>query len=240
MNLETIKNINATVADNLVNSREAVSVMLSNMKLKKSSSELMDSIVTEGFVQLGIDEKVANDIVTNRLSKAQIIDAYGKNVYEELLSQPCLIMDNLGVQTSVNNTLIKDILTDTLYDRGIKSDVVEKIINGTSVNEWGLDNKQISDIGGVVAEYYRTKDVAIYENYVKEYAEARGNSISTFLVEYKESYTMTNIKYVGGIMEPVGDNAEYIKMKYGDIYMTESGFAIFDKYALLISVIVGK
>ena len=231
-NLDAVKNINATVADNLVNSREAVSVMLSNMKLKKSSSELMDSIVTEGLVQLGIDEKVANDIVTNRLSKAQIIDAYGKNVYEELLSQPCLMLDNLSVQASVNYSLIKDILEDTLASRGIKSDAIEKILNGTSLNDWGLSNSQIADVGSVVAEYYRIADSTTYDNYVKEYAEARGKNISAFLAEYKEDYTMTNARFAGGIMEPSGVNAEFIKMKYGDIYMTDYGFAVFDKYAV--------
>lgn len=234
--LESVRKISPVVANNLVDSRETVSIIMNNLKIKKSASVLFDDMAISGFDQLlrksGLNIEMAKDIIENRLSKAQIVQKYGQKTYDLLLSKPSLVIDTLGIQTNVNKSLVSDIVEDTLKNREINSDAVEKILQGVSVNEWGLSSRQISDIGGVVSEYYRVVDSTTYDNYIKEYAEERGRNIGSFLEEYKKDYTITNEKFAGGIMEPSGENAEYIKMKYGDIYMTQSGFVVLDKYAV--------
>ena len=77
-------------------------------------------------------------------------------------------------------------------------------------------------------------DSMVYTNYVKEISEKRGEVIADFLEEYKRSgNTITNINYAGCVMEPhANSNPAYIKSKYGNIYMSNQGFPIFDDYAI--------
>ncbi len=91
----------------------------------------------------------------------------------------------------------------------------------------------------MVSEYYRTKDLDLYKNFVIDYAEMRGENIADAVKLYQESNTILNYRYRGGIMEPAGDNADYILQKYGEIRMSSYGFAIFDDYAIARVVIDG-
>ena len=124
--------------------------------------------------------------------------------------------------------------TDVLRNRGLADDIIENILSGRGITEWGITDDEIMAISNVVADYYRMTDSAIYANYVMEISEKRGEVITDFLVEYRNAgNTITNINYAGSIMEPhANSNPAYIKCKYGNIYMSSQGFPVFDDYAI--------
>lgn len=232
-NIAQIEKIDQNIASNLVASRDLISTSLKEVKLAKKSSSLFDNLAAKGLGYAGVDADVANIIVGDGMTKQKIIDDIGQTAYDSLLKNPNLTIQSLGLKANVNKTLIKDITSDVLKSNGLSDDIIKQLLKGDSLGAAEhLTVKQLNDIGNVVADYYKYTDASTYINFNRQLAQARGENISKFLKEYQKDFTITNYKYAGNLMSPTGPNADYIKATYGDIYMSKSGFAIFDDYAI--------
>ena len=233
--LDDIYAIRSTIANNLCSSREVVANTIKGLGNEKALSGLLDDMVRVGFEDLDFAADFADDIVSNTLSKTDIVAKYGDSVYQSLITNYNQTVSCLYMKTSVNYGLIEDLTRDALKAEGLQDDIIIGIMSGKGITEWGLTNKQIMEIYNVVSDYYRVTDERIYANYITELAEVRGEYISDFMATYTQDNTVRNIKYAGSIMEPGNSNAAkatYIKEKYGDIYMSSQGFPVFDDYAV--------
>ncbi len=233
--LDDIKAINSTIADNICSSKEVVVRTIKDLGNEKALSGLLDDIARTGFKNLDFAEDFADDIVTNTLSKTDIVSQYGESVYQSLIDNYNQTVNCLYMRTSVNNGLIEDLTRDALKAEGLQDDIITGIMSGKGISEWGLTNSQIMEIYNVVSDYYRVTDGRIYANYNTELAEARGKYISDFIATYTQDNAIINIKYAGAIMDPSNSDAAkaaYIKATYGDIYMSRQGFPVFDDYAI--------
>lgn len=233
--LDDIYAINSTIANNICSSKEVVARIVKDLGNEKALSDLLDEIAKTGFQDLDFAADFADDIVTNTLSKTDIVSQYGESVYQKLIVNYDQTVNCLYMRTSVNNGLIEDLTRDALKAEGLQDDIITGIMSGKGISEWGLTNNQIIEISNVVSDYYRVTDRMIYTNYITELAEVRGEYISDFMVTYTQDNTLINIKYAGSIMEPSNADAAkaaYIKEKYGEIYMSSQGFPVFDGYAI--------
>ena len=233
--LDDIYAINPTIANNICGSKEVVAKTIRELGNEKALSGLLDDIAKTGFQDLDFAADFADDIVTNTLSKTDIVSKYGESVYQNLIINYNQTVNCLYMRTSVNSGLIEDLTRDALKAEGLQDDIITGIMSGKGISEWGLTNNQIMEIYNVVSDYYRVTDEKIYANYITELAEVRGEYISDFMATYKQDNTIINIKYAGSIMDPSNSDvakAAYIKAKYGDIYMSRQGFPVFDDYAI--------
>ncbi|SFC66699.1 HNH endonuclease [Ruminococcus albus] len=232
-NLAQIEKIDRNIAANLTASRDLISTTFKDMGLVKKSSSLFDDLSVKGLGYAGIDSSVANTIIGDGMTKQKIINDLGQSAYDSLLKNPDLTIQSLALKANVNESLIEEITTDALKSNGLSDDIIKQLIKGDSLGAAEqLTAKQLNDIGNIVADYYKYTDFSTYSNFNRQLAQARGENISAFLKEYQKDFTITNYKYAGNLMSPTGSNANYIKAKYGDIYMSKSGFAIFDDYAI--------
>lgn len=232
-NLAQIEKIDRNIASNLVASRDLISTTFKDMGMVKKSSSLFDDLSVKGLGYAGVDPSVANAIIGDGMTKQKIINDLGQYTYDSLLKNPNLTIQSLALKTNVNETLIKDITTDALKNNGLSDDIIKQLIKGDSLGAAEqLTVKQWNDVGNIVADYYKYTDFSTYSNFNRQLAQVRGENISAFLKEYQKDFTITNYKYAGNLMSPTGANADFIKAKYGDIYMSKSGFAIFDDYAI--------
>ena len=233
--LDDISDISTQIAKNLTSSREVVAQAIKNLGNGNALSGLLDDLAKAGMESVGIPADCAADIISNSLTKADIISKYGDDVYRTLFSDYNynLCLNCLSAQNVVNESLIKEMTEDALSSRGFADDIIENIMSGRGIAEWGISDDEIMAISNVVADYYRMTDANMYANYVMEISEKRGEVIEDFLKEYTANNTITNIEYAGAIMEPhANSNPAYIKSKYGNIYMSTQGFPIFDDYAI--------
>lgn len=234
--LDDISEISTQIAKNLTSSREVTAQVIKNLGNGNALSGLLDDLAKAGMESIGVPADCAADIIANSLTKADIISKYGDDVYRTLLSDYNfnLTINCLAAQNTVNSSLVREMTTDALSNRGLTDDIIENILSGRGITEWGIADDEIMAISNVVADYYRMTDSTIYANYVMEISEKRGDMIADFLVEYKNAgNTITNINYAGSIMEPhANSNPAYIKSKYGNIYMSTQGFPVFDDYAI--------
>ncbi|MCI5752071.1 MAG: HNH endonuclease [Oscillospiraceae bacterium] len=232
-NLAQIEKIDRNIAANLTASRDLISTTFKDMGLVKKSSSLFDDLSVKGLGYAGIDSSVANTIIGDGMTKQKIINDLGQSAYDSLLKNPDLTIQSLALKANVNESLIEEITTDALKSNGLSDDIIKQLIKGDSLGAAEqLTAKQLNDVGNIVADYYKYTDFSTYSNFNRQLAQARGENISAFLKEYQKDFTITNYKYAGNLMSPTGSNANYIKAKYGDIYMSKSGFAIFDDYAI--------
>ena len=234
--LDDISDISAQIAKNLTSSREVTAQVIKNLGNGNALSGLLDDLAKAGMESIGVPADCAADIISNSLTKTEIISKYGDDVYRTLLSDYNfnLTLNCLAAQNTVNSSLVREMTTDALSSRGLTDDIIENILSGRGITEWGIADDEIMAISNVVADYYRMTDSTIYANYVMEISEKRGGVIADFLVDYKNAgNTITNINYAGSIMEPhANSNPAYIKSKYGNIYMSSQGFPVFDDYAI--------
>ncbi|MBP3753375.1 MAG: HNH endonuclease [Lachnospiraceae bacterium] len=234
--LDDISDISAQIAKNLTSSREVTAQVIKNLGNGNALSGLLDDLAKAGMESIGVPADCAADIISNSLTKTEIISKYGDDVYRTLLSDYNfnLTLNCLAAQNTVNSSLVREMTTDALSSRGLTDDIIENILSGRGITEWGIADDEIMAISNVVADYYRMTDSTIYANYVMEISEKRGEVIADFLVDYKNAgNTITNINYAGSIMEPhANSNPAYIKSKYGNIYMSSQGFPVFDDYAI--------
>lgn len=232
-NLAQIEKIDRNIASNLAASRNLISTTFKDMGLVKKSSSLFDDLSVKGLGYAGVDSNVASKIIGDGMTKQKIINDIGQSAYDSLLKNPNLTIQSLALKANVNETLIKDITADALKSNGLSDDIIKQLLKGDSLGAAEqLTVKQLNDVGNIVADYYKYTDFATYSNFNKQLAQVRGENISDFLKEYQKDFTITNYKYAGNLMSPTGTNADFIKAKYGDIYMSKSGFAIFDDYAI--------
>ncbi len=231
--LDDVTMINVQMAKNLCGSKEIVAATIKSMGNEKALSGLLDDIARASFESLGFTSEFSADLIEHTLSKTEIIQKYGDDIYRQLVNNYNLSINCLGVQAKVNSALIQDITTDSLKASGIADNVITDILAGKGITEWGLASNQVMDIWNVVADYYRLSDEMAYKNYVFQIAEVRGEYISEFMNQYREAgNTIRNSRYAGCIMQPTGSNSAYIKAKYGDIYMSKQGFAVLDDFAV--------
>lgn len=235
-NIKDISAISSQIEKNLIASREVTAQVIKNLGKGNALSGLLDDLARSGMESIGIPADCAADIVTNSLTKAEIISKYGDDLYRSFFKDNNLnlTLNCLGSQNRINTTLAREMTTDALGEKGISSRIIDYILSGRGISEWGISDDEIMAISNIVADYYRMTDSTIYTNYVKEIGEKRGEVIADFLAEYKRAgNTITNISYAGCIMEPhANSNPAYIKSKYGNIYMSSQGFPIFDDYAI--------
>ena len=231
--LDDVVKINAQIAKNMCNSYDVVAATIKSLKKEKALSGLLDDIAAKSLEHLDFTQDFTMDLMQNSLTKTEIINKYGYDVYNQLIAKYNLCINCLNTQVKVNSALIEEMTTDFLKGKGIKEDVIRRILSGNSISEWGVPDRKIMDLWNVVSDYYRVSDDTVYRNYVSEIAELRGDYISDFLTQYKQAgHTIRNFDYAGCIMQPTGGNSAYIKAKYGDIYMSKHGFVIFDDYAV--------
>lgn len=230
--LDDVSKINAQIAKNMCGSYEVVAASIKSVGNEKALSGLLDDVARTGLENLNFTPDFSTDLIQNSLSKTEIISKYGDDIYGQLISNYNLSINCLGTQTKVNSSLIEDMTTDFLKGESLADDIIDGILSGRGISEWGIPDKKIMDIWNVVSDYYRISDTSIYQNYVLEIAELRGEYISDFVTQYKAAgNTIRNSAYAGCIMQPTGANPAYIKAKYGDIYMSKQGFVILDDYA---------
>ena len=176
---------------------------------------------------------MVEDIVTNTLSKEQIIEKYGKKVYQKLAQ-----VENFSVITSIlpkNQRLLDSIVTDKLVQAGIGEKAISKILKGQSVATWGTTQQQQEKITGILLDYYKTKDFPApkYTQLEKEIGEIRAKQSKRMLDNCEKEVRIINKKQAGQIMVPNDRHkAEYIRALYGDIRMNSKGFPIFDRWAI--------
>ena len=225
--LDDIARIDSTLADNVLRASDLVTNYITRMGLEKRSSSLLTDLAVNNLMRMDLTREMAEEIVLNHMTKAQIRPA----VYRELLDHYNLSVQSLA-KAKGNKTLITELTSDALHELSVPDNVITSLLKGESLEILDLSSETIIQIGPVLSDFYYCQDSAVYYNFVREYAELRGHAIESFLAEYEIEFTITNKKFAGCLMTPAGENADYILERYGDIYMTTSGFPIFDDYAI--------
>ena len=230
----------AIVTENPKKYSEPVSQSLKNLGLDQKNSKLLNELAINSLSYIeGVSNEMAEDIVLSGMGKETIISKYGKEVWKQITANSYSSITRFNIAPNVNMTLIRDIAFDSLLDEGIPEDVIELILRGESYVTWNLSEEKIVSIAGVVSEYYRASNPDLYKTFIFNYAEMRGRNIADAVAKYQETDPIINCRYAGGVMVPAGDNADYILEKYGEIRMSEQGFAIFDEYAIARVVLEG-
>ena len=225
-------------ATNIKRYSETVALIIKNLGLDKSNKKLLNELAIESLGHIdGISREVANDIISNRLSKTGIISKYGDDIWKKITDNGYYSIVSLNLVSDVDISLVNDITTDALKSKGCSEQVIEKILRGESPSVWGLSDERIVDIGNIVSEYYGALKKDYLSNFIDEYAEIRGRAIASAVEKYQKNNTMKNLKYAGGVMVPSVENPNYILNKYGQIKMSRYGFAVFDEHSIARVVI---
>ena len=236
--IDDVSQISKQAAKNARYSREVLIQSIKDMGLGKKLSGFIDDLVVDKMMMHvskdAITDSVMKDIVGNTLTKSQIIQKYGQRVYNEFVDKAQFTMGALGIQNSLNKTLLNEVLQDSLLSKSISSEAISRIMKGAPVSTWGVSDNIIKETWQMVGLYYKSFDKELYDNFVSEIADSRGTWIKEFIEAYELSgNTIRNkAKFAGTIMEPTGKNAKYIKEKYGDIFMSETGFVKFDQHSI--------
>lgn len=211
---------------------------IKDMKLR-SAYPLAEDIAKEMVsLKRAIPPAVAEDIISNGLSKEQIINKYGKKIYQQLLSEQDDVSFLVFGKLATNTKLIREMTTDILKSKNIDEKVIEKILSGKGIETWGIAEKKQAEIANTVIEYYKASSLPAQtiDKRLIELGEVRGKFAD------RSRWTKClgqgvmnriNISEAGESMETAGKiNASYIRKKYGEIYMNKSGFPVFDKYSI--------
>ena len=225
-------------ATNIKRYSESVAIILKNLGLERNNKKLLYDLAIESLSNIdGISKEIANDIISNRLSKAGIISKYGDDTWKKITDNGHFSIVCLNIVSDADLSLLKEVTTDALKTKGCSEQVIEKILRGESCSAWNLSDKKITDIGNIVSEYYGALKKDYLSNFIDEYAEIRGRTIASVVEKYQKNNTMRNLKYAGGVMVPAVDDPNYILNKYGQIKMSRYGFAVFDEHSIARVVI---
>lgn len=221
------------IGKNINTSSEIIIETLKSMKLDKKTSSLINDLITSRVLHHGrkdvINVNIIKDVLDNRLSKNQIVSKYGNRVYQEFLSKAQYNIPVIGLQSKLNKNLLDDLLSDYLSSKNVTTGVIDMIKKGAKISDWNIDETIILEIGNVVADYYKTTDSNKYLNYIIELSENR----SKLAKEFNQLNNNTPVNAIfNAIQTPTGNNANYIKQKYGDILYNSAGYPIFDKYSI--------
>lgn len=230
--VEEINGIDTSISQNILGSRSIISKILDKLNLTKKTSGLLDNLAKAGLKKSGLKDDIVNSIISGS-GKAKIISELGQDAYDQLLSNRSVVIQELLIQapSSRNVQLIRELTTDALAREGIPESEINTILSFASIKAWRSGSeKSVKTVYNITADYYQATNTSAYMNFIDEYAELRGVEASQFAEQ--NGIKLINSKYAGSLMEPVGDNSEYIKKTYGDIFMSESGFPIFDEYAI--------
>ena len=229
--VDDVSKISTQVAKNARSSREILIQSFKDLGLGKKMSSFIDELVVDKMMMHVskdvITKEIMQDIVGSGLTKSQILQKYGQRVYNEFVDKARFTIGALGIQNTVNKTLLNDVLQDTLASKNITNEVVTRIMNGTPVSGWGLSDDLILDVGNTVALYYQAFDKTMYDNFLDEFVEVRCKTAKAW--NATQEYIPVNGEYASKICPT---NNKYIKEKYGDILYNSAGYPIFDKYAI--------
>ena len=236
--LDDIVSISNVAVTKLDAARAVFASSINDLGLSKKSAELLDSLAASGMEKIFqsdeairlIDPSGIEQIIQKSMSKNEIIETFGDDVYKLLTESATSSIESLSLSSKLNSDLIKSITVDALSDKGVSQTVIDQILKGEPLEFWSLTIEQKVDISNIVADYYKSSNSELYTNFISEAAEVRGTFVENFI--QKKEITTINAQYAGGIMTPAGTKAEAAKMKYGDIYMSKVGFPIFDEHAI--------
>ncbi len=236
--IDDMEKISTQIAKNIQSSREAVASLIKQLGREKKAATLLGDLASQELVRCSdniIPHKAALDIVNNELGKSEIITKYGNDVYEALSKNASQSITAISMKSSVNKNLMSNILSDYLKNAGIQDDTIKMIVKGTNVELWNISDKQLQNVGQTILSYYKgTKSDAAHQ-FILDMAEKRGNYIAEFVSDFKnKGNTIRNGQYAGQLMAPAGENADLVKAKYGEIYMSQAGFPIFDEHAIAV------
>lgn len=230
--VDDVASIDNRIAENLIYNRNIVAKFLNKLGIANKTYKLLDNITIKSLIGLEISEEMSKDIVSG-FDKQQIISKYGKAAYDALLNDHSRIIRELGVQAASarNTVLMCDLTRDALAREGLPESTINTILHFAAIKGWKTGTEKITKTTyNIVADLYQATSADSYANYIDEYAEIRGIDAAVFAAE--NDITLLNSDYAGAIMPPTGENADFIKMYYGDIFMSQSGFPIFDNYAI--------
>ena len=79
-----------------------------------SSTASLEPLIVNSNSKDVITKEIMQDIVGSGLTKSQILQKYGQRVYNEFVDKARFTIGALGIQNTVNKTLLNDVLQDTL------------------------------------------------------------------------------------------------------------------------------
>ena len=167
---------------------------------------------------------VVNDVITNSLSKEDVINKFGYQVYYNFVEHANLISSKLMANAndeiaSLTRNLAIDYITKNI-DEGttnLTKEILEEIISG----------KKLDEITGITKEM-------IVDNYSSLFNYAKAIKSKDLLQELIEGRTSF---FAGLGINEANINGEFagkafITKSYGEIYFSVNGFPIFDEYAI--------
>lgn len=233
--LKEINGIDKVVADNLqtniLASKELVCTTLKNLELAGRNEALINDIVAQEMKRYIKDDAVTK-IVLNNMSKDEILDKFGDNLWRSLIENADSSIWCLSLQNKVNTGLIDDLFVDTLHNNQISEETIQKILAGLPISEWGLSDDVAEEIGTHVLVYYKNRNPVAYSAYAKEFSEIRCRTAKAY--NLANNCSPDSIIFANQIADC--DN-RYIKEKYGDIYWNSAGYLILDDHAIAIVTI---
>lgn len=229
--IEDIAKDSPAAADNIATQKEVFAYYLEQIGVKAKNSDIIDELTIRGITK-NIETSVIPDtnlfeIVNKRMGKDQIIAKFGQKTYDALCRNADDVISSLTLQNKVNLSLLEDLMRDSLKDAKLSDDTIHAILNMESIQEWGMSDDLLAAIWNRVATYYQATNEAAYMNFIDEYVEKRAARAREFLKTH--DIIINNSKYADSIMPAPN---EFIKARYGDIYMNKDGFPVFDKYAI--------
>lgn len=229
--LDDIAKDSIAAADNIATQKEIFAYYLEQIGAKAKNADIIDELTIRGITR-NIDSSVISEsnlleIIDKRMGKDQIIAKFGQDTYDALYKNADDVISSLTLQSKVNLSLFDDLMGDSLREAKLSDDTVHAILNKESIQEWGMSDDALSSIWNRVATYYQATDEEAYVNFIDEYVEKRAARAREFLKTH--DITINNIQYADSVMPAPN---EFIKARYGDIYMNKEGFPVFDKYAI--------
>lgn len=226
--LHSFDDITDTAVKEYIKNNSAEFVRLYGNSLSK---EFMDAYLKNS---LGDDAvKLLKKSITSKDAYCQLIKEIPKETLDSFLDDTANLLilqcrfgaDNLQHLTSVKA------LYSSLLKKSFDCDTwIPKILDSKQIDSLGISDEQIMQIGNDIAEYYRMNNARLYHDFNLKFAEVRGDAVTDFIID--KNIQLRNVRYAGGIMIPAGENAEYIKLTYGEIQMSSQGFPVFDDYAI--------
>lgn len=225
--IDDVSKTSVTAANNLVASRDVFYAVLNDAGILKKNADLLDDLVSTTLLQHIAGEEAIRTMVQKNLSKNEIIKELGQTFYDSLVDNADMVIQCLALQPQMNRSLVRELFIDSLSAEDLSDEVIELILRGVPVSEWGLSEHGIKRIANRVATYYQKTDINCYSNFITSYSDLRASVANAYNIA--NDIVPQNGKYAGLIMET---DSIYIKTKYGDIYMNEAGYPIFDQYAI--------
>ena len=230
--LDDIAKINKQASKNISDAPEIFSILFKELNISKKMGSLLDDLASIHLAKKfrndafeGNVSKTIKDIISNSLSKTDIISKYGEKVYNEFVDKINYSLDTISF-TNKNDKLIQEIFDDFLKDKKISEESIRLIKTGARCEQWGLTKELYEEVNSAVGAFYKFTDEKMYTNYIYDMAEIRCQKAKTLISE--QNLTIRNSQYASKIAPPPN---EYIAKKYGDIRYNSAGFPIFDEYA---------